>query len=182
MKRSFKFIMANILVLTLAMLGTAWAAKSADEKKLDKETAAIDKTAGKTGGSTVVTDRLEKEFNVTADQITALRDKGLGYGEISIVFSLAGKLPGGITDANIAEITGMRTGPPVMGWGEIANKLGFKLGPTVSEVMKVNKEAERDMKTEKSEMGREGHGEGHGEMNEHGGMGAGGMSHGGRGY
>ncbi len=177
MKRNLQLMLAGMLVLSLTMLGTAWAA-TRDEKNLDTQTTDIDKTAGKTGGSAVVVTRIEKEFNVTADQINALRSKGLGYGEISIVFSLAGKLPGGITDSNIDKIMAMRTGPPVMGWGQIANKLGFKLGPVVSSVMRVNKDSQRDF-AGAERMEHEGHGEGHGEMTEHGGgMGAGGMSHG----
>jgi len=178
MKRSLYVILTSMLVLSLAMIGASWAAETSDEKKLDKETAEINKTAGMTGGSAMVVNRIEKEFNVTADRINALRDKGLGYGEIAIVFSLAGKLPGGITDANVAEVTSMRSGPPVRGWGEIAKRIGVKLGPAVSAVTKVNMETRHDMKTEKAER-MERYPEGHGA--EHGGMGAGGMSHG-KGY
>ncbi len=182
MKRNLYLIVAGMLVLALSMLSTAWA-ETKDEKKLNTQATDIDKTADTTEGSSVVVARLEKQFKVTSTQIDSLRDKRLGYGEIAIVFSLAGKLPGGITDDNISKILGMRTGPPVMGWGEIANKLGFKLGPVVSSVMKVNRETQSDIKGERAErMEHEGHGERHGEMSEHGGMGAGGMSHGRGGY
>ncbi len=178
MKRNLSLIAAGILVLSLAVIGTA-RAETKDEKRLNTQATDIDKTADTTEGSSVVVARLEKQFNVTSTQIDTLRDKGLGYGEIAIVFSLAGKLPGGITDANVAEIMSLRTGPPVMGWGAIANKLGFKLGPVVSSVMKVNKDSQHDFSGRTAErMEHEGRGEGHGEMTEHGGMGAGGMSHG----
>ncbi len=148
MKRSM-YIILSILVLSLLAFGAAWAAETREEKTLDKESAEISKTAGKAQGATVVTARLEKEFKVTADQIQALRDKKLGFGEIAIVFSLAQKLPGGITDANISQVMTLRQGPPAMGWGAIAKKLDLKLGPTVSQVKNVNKDTDREMGREK---------------------------------
>ncbi len=144
MKR-FVYIIMSAFVLSLVVMSAAWAAETTEEKTLDKESAEISKTAGKAQGATVVTARLEKEFNVTEAQIQALRDKKLGYGEIAIVFSLAQKLPGGITDANISEVMTLRQGPPTMGWGEVAKKLDLKLGPTVSQVKNVNKETGKEM-------------------------------------
>jgi len=144
MKR-FVYIIMSAFVLSLAVMSTAWAAETREEKTLEKESAEISKTAGKAQGATVVTTRLEKEFNVTEAQIQALRDKKLGYGEISIVFSLAQKLPGGITDTNISEVMTLRQGPPTMGWGEVAKKLDLKLGPTISQVKNVNKETGKEM-------------------------------------
>jgi len=180
MKRS-RYIIVSALVLTLTMLSAAWAVETKEEKNLQKESAEINATAGTEKGATVVTQRLEKEFNVTGTQIQGLRDKKLGYGEIAIVFSLAQKMTGGITDANIQSVMTLREGPPTMGWGEIAKKLGTKLGPTISQVKSVNKDTEREMKGGKGQMERDQsrHDERHGEMNDHGGMGNGqGMSHG----
>ena len=96
-------VLAVGLVLALAGQTTAWADTAKDEKKLDKAAAEIDKTAGQPQGGSVVVQRLEKEFNVTADQINALRSQKMGYGEIGIVFSLAKQLGGtsGITQQNI---------------------------------------------------------------------------------
>jgi hypothetical protein len=181
MKRT-RYIFANALVLTLAMLSAAWAAETKEEKNLQKEATEINATAGTENGATVVTQRLEKEFNVTDTQIQVLRDQKLGYGEIAIVFSLAQKMDGGITDANIQSVMTLREGTPTMGWGEIAKKLGTKLGPTISQVKSVNMDTEREMKGGKGQMekSQERHDERHGEMSGHGGgMGSGqGMSHG----
>lgn len=147
--------------LLLFMTGvTAVRAETADEKKLNTEVTTLDKDAGAPHGQTVVTTRLEKEFNVTGAQVQSLRDKKLGYGEIAIVFSLAQKL-GGINDTNINKILSMRQGPPVMGWGEIANKLGFKLGSVVSQVKKVETASHKEIgKAEKAEREKIGKGEG----------------------
>lgn len=172
MKRS-RYIIVSALMLTLTMLSAAWAAETKEEKTLQKESTEINATAGTPKGATVVSQRLEKEFNVTGAQVQGLRDKKLGFGEISIVFSLAQKMPGGITDANIQSVMTLRTGPPVMGWGEIAKKLGTKLGPTVSQVKTVNKDTVKEMKLEamggKGRMDQERSDERHGDMTGHGG-------------
>jgi hypothetical protein len=177
--------LAGVLTLSLLMLGAAYAAETREEKALSKDAAEISKTASTEKGAGVVTQKIEKEFDVTEAQVTALRDKKLGYGEITIVFSLASKLPGGISDANVEQIMALRQGPPVMGWGEIAKKLGFKLGPAVSQVKTVARDTDREMehmgkgeKGMKDNMGRAD--ERRGEMGGHSGMGAGGqgLSHG----
>ncbi len=178
-----RFGFVGILAVALLLAGTAWAAETREEKALDRSAADISKNAGTEKGATVVTQRIEKEFGVTEAQVTALRDKKLGYGEISIVYSLASKMPGGITDANVQQVMTLRQGPPVMGWGEIAKKLDLKLGPAVSQVRGFAKDTDRDVKhMAKSDMGRthEQEMERHSEMGgagSHGGMGAGG-SHG----
>ncbi len=141
-------ISATVLLFLVAAVPTVRAA-TADEKKLDAEVAALDKDAGAPKGETIVTKRLEKDFNVTEVQITSLRDKNLGFGEIAIVFALASKLSGGITDDNIGKITAMRQGPPVQGWGEIAKTLGLKLGAVVSDVKKVERSSHSEIGREK---------------------------------
>jgi len=184
MKRSRNIIIST-LVLSLAMLGAAWATETNEEKELQKEAKAIHATAENTQGAMVVTTKLEKEFNVTDAQVKGLRDKKMGYGEISIVLSLAQKMPGGVTDANIQQVMTLRQGPPTQGWGEVAKKLGTRLGPVVSQVKNVNRESHRETKREgrgdkdQIEKGQEGHGAMDHDMTGHGGMGAGmDMSHG----
>ncbi len=177
MKRSL-YIMMSVLVLSLITFSAAWAAETTEEKTLDRDSAEISKTAGKAQGAAVVTARLEKEFNVTETQIQGLRDKKLGYGEIAIVFSLAQKMPGGITDANLSEVMALRQGTPTVGWGAVAKKLDLKLGPTISQMRNVNRETNREMHREVG-TGGPGSMERHGEMGGgHEGMGSGGSSHG----
>jgi hypothetical protein len=147
MKRSL-YLIVSVFVLMLTMLSAVWAAESREEKELRKESAAINTTAGNAQGEKVVTQRLEKDFNVSSARIQGLRDQKLGYGEIAITLSLCRNMPGGITDANIHQVMTMRQGPPAMGWGVIAKKLGTRLGPAISQVKNVNKETNREMKHE----------------------------------
>ncbi len=130
------------------LLGAAMPAlaqtKTSDEKKLDKAAMTMNKEAAKPEGEAAVKAKLSEEFGVDAARVQALRDQKLGYGEIGIVLSLAQGMNGGITDANVQQIMTMRKGPPVMGWGQISNKLGEKLGPVISKVKKVSSAARRE--------------------------------------
>jgi len=142
------------LLCALTWIGIAAAAGSKDESDLDRAATALNKDAGSADGEQAVMSRLESDYKVSADQISALRNQKLGYGEIAIVFSLAEKMPGGITDANIQQVLTLRQGPPVMGWGEIANKLGEKLGPVVKRVDHMAKDIEKGEKEEHGGMGK----------------------------
>jgi hypothetical protein len=185
MIRQFRYIIISTLLLSLSAAGTVRAAETREEKNLNKEAAAISATAKSAQGEKVVVGRLEKEFNVTDTQIQGLRDKKLGYGEIAIVLSLAQKMPGGETDANIQQVMTLRQGPPRMGWGEVCKKLGTKLGPMVSQMRTMNREThgemmhgmkgakEHTMERQQEQRGDRGH-EGMGHDN----MGGPGMSHG----
>ncbi len=140
------------IVVFIGLTATSVSAQTKEEAKLDKSAAAVDKDASTPQGEKAVIQRLEKEFKVDDARINDLRGQKLGYGEISIVLAMAQKMPGGITDANIKTIMSMREGTPKQGWGEIAKKLGIKLGPTISSVENVEKGAHKDLeKAEKTE-------------------------------
>lgn len=142
MNRILIFLTAVLFAFVTAA-GAAETTKS--EKRLDSSAASIDKDSSG-AGEKVVVERLEKEFKVDDARIKSLRDKKLGYGEIAIALSLAEKMPGGITDENVNKIMAMRQGPPVEGWGKIAQDLGTKLGPVISRVEKVRSETHKDIK------------------------------------
>jgi hypothetical protein len=136
----------SVCYLLFALLAPAssGAAPSKDEANLMREAARLEKTAASPPGETAVVKRITKDFGVGADRVQALRSRGLGYGELAIALSLAQKMPGGMTDANIEKVTALRQGPPVLGWGEIAKQLHVKLG----QVKKMSNEAHRELKAE----------------------------------
>ena len=142
MKRVFLIFMAMLIA---GINTAAWAEASKEEARIEKDASALDKDTNKPEGEKMVVQRLEKEFNVDDTRINSLRNQKLGYGEIAIVLAMAERLPGGITDATVNKIMSMRQGPPVEGWGKIAMKLGFKLGPVISKVERVKAEAHRDI-------------------------------------
>ncbi len=147
MRRTYLF--ATIATLGLTIWGSlavaqnnATAKQGGDEEKdLAIAAAAVDQTGGQPQGKQEVINRLMSRFNVDAARIEALRAQNFGFGEIATILALAGKMNGGITDANVQSVLALRNGPPLQGWGEVAHKLGEKLGPVISDVNQVAKEA-----------------------------------------
>ena len=153
-----QLMLAGLFLCAAAMPAFAQE-KTREEKKLESGAAELDKSAVKPEGAQRVADRIKADFAVDDARVQALRDRKLGYGEISIALGLAQELPGGITDANVDKVMALRQGPPVMGWGRIAKDLGLKLGPVQSKVQKMSAEVkkakkakgEKDMKEMKRE-------------------------------
>ena len=86
------------------MAVATWAATSKDEQTLEREISAINQTASRPEGEKMVVQRLEKEFKVDRSMIGRLRGQRIGYGEIATMLSIAQKMPGGVTDANMNRI------------------------------------------------------------------------------
>lgn len=142
-----------VLVLGIALLvsaGTESVAASKQEQILQRETARLDRTAATPQGEKAVAARLSRTFPVTVERLAALRERGLGYGEITVALSCARSMPGGVTAENVEQVLALRQGPPSLGWGMVAQKLGVKLGACVSQVKKVNNESHREMKKDRT--------------------------------
>jgi len=155
MKRDFLILIFGAIA-ALAVTGTAWADLTKAEKNLDRESKRLDATAAKPDGERAVLRQIEAEFKVSDAQVQSLRDRKLGYGEIAIVLSLTKKMPGGATEGNIQKVLSLRQGPPVAGWGQVAQQLGAKLGATVSQVKKMNNNSNREIKKDHARAGTAG--------------------------
>jgi hypothetical protein len=94
----------------------------APSEEVTQEEAAMDAEAATPAGAARVTERLAQQFNVETSQIEALREQRMGYGEIHRALTLAGHMPGGITEENLAQITAMRQ-EQHMGWGRISQEV-----------------------------------------------------------
>jgi len=138
-----KFALGITTALFLLLGGSAMAA-TGEESQLKKQSDEINATASTTEGQKTVVQKITTNFSVTEKQVQALRDKKLGYGEMTIALSLSQSLPGGITDENIAKIVSLRQGPPVMGWGKVAKELDLKLGKAIDQTKNVNREARQE--------------------------------------
>jgi len=148
-------MMVSGLLLCAGMLVLA-EEKSADEKKLDTATVEMDKDAAMPACQEAFQERIKTDFGVDEATVQGLRDKKMGYGEITITLGLARQLPGGVTEANIQKIAALRQGPPVMGWGRISRDLGLKLGPVISKVRKISAEVRKQQKAAKMGKGKGG--------------------------
>jgi len=143
MKHASFLIAVGILI---ALNGSALAEVPKDERNLEREVKRLNDTAAKPDGEKAVVKQLAVEFKTTESQVQALHGRKLGYGEVAVVLSLAQILPGGAADANTQKVLTLRQGPPVMGWGQVAQQLGTKLGKTVSQVRKAANNANREIK------------------------------------
>jgi hypothetical protein len=152
MKRPLLILIVGVIA-ALAGTGTAWADQSKAEKNLEREARRLNDTAAKPDGEKAVLREIEAEFKVGDAQVQALRGRMLGYGEIAIVLSLTKKTPGGVTEENLQKVLSMRQGPPAAGWGKVAQQLGVKLGATVSQIKKMNNDANRSIKKDQARAG-----------------------------
>ncbi len=134
MKRSI-IAMALAGVISLVFIASVSAAGQAEsETQMSRDAAILDNQGTNANGSDVIVQTIESMFNVTQAQIDALRADDLGYGEIVILLSLAQSTPEGVTTDSIGHILTLRQGPPVLGWGQIAEQMGLNLGKVVSTV------------------------------------------------
>jgi hypothetical protein len=146
-----RIIILLLIMNFIASAGLAGAATlSKEEKNLEKEMARLDRTAGTPDGTRAVRNRIESAFKVSASQVQALRDQNLAYGEIVAVYTLAGGMQGGLTEAGVGQALAIRRGPPAKSWGQVAEQLNTKLGKAISQVKKVNDAARRDMKKDQA--------------------------------
>jgi hypothetical protein len=136
-------------VLTLTLFGTSVAAEPVDTKAEKDLVAAghkIDRAAAPSDPSRV-TSRIVSEWSgtkftfepnsapreLTVQDIQKLRQKRLGYGEISILLALTAKQPDPVTAKSLGEILAMRQAGG--GWGKLARDLGYKnLGAVLKSV------------------------------------------------
>ncbi len=152
---------ASGLVLVIGVLGGV-AVADQDEpngaKELTERGQRIDKVAS-TADSRHVTDRIVDEWKgttfkfsasdshqLTAADIQSLRQKGLGFGEISTLLALAAKQTS-TNPKSVNDILAMRTAGA--GWGKIAKDLGYKnLGSVLKSVKSAEKGVDRVAKAD----------------------------------
>jgi hypothetical protein len=136
------------LILLFSLSTPLWARVDADEAQLETVRKEIDKDS--TIGEADKIQSLAKQFNVEPGVVESLHAKKQGWGETSIELAMAQHLAQ--TDANtyptmteaLNKIEALRG--QKMGWGKIANYLGFKLGPVVSAAQHVRNELRNEVR------------------------------------
>jgi len=137
-----------------------------DARALTKDAKDIDRSA-KRANSSHAADRLAAEFSsvsvkssasdpghpLTSADVQALRDKGLGYGEVAGVLSLYSHQSGS-TFYTLDEIAGMKQRG--QGWGRIAKLMGYKNLGSVRRDMKQSRKdvdalARAEVQTDKAD-------------------------------
>lgn len=151
MKGTLTMAVLGGMILMFSVSAPLWA-RDADEAQLESVRKEIDRDS-----TMVETDKIQslaQQFNVTPETVQSLHAGKQGWGETSIELAMAQHLTQ--TDATtyptmteaLNKIEGLRG--QKMGWGKIANSLGFKLGPVVSAAQHVRNELRRESRPEKS--------------------------------
>ena len=159
MTRAVTTVLLMPFALTVALVGGPAAAQDIKgDNELAEHGQKIDKAAS-AGDSAQVTKRIVTDWKgttfkfsptdshqLTATDVGNLRQKGLGFGGISILVALAGKQ----TAANpksVTDILAMRQAGE--GWGKIAKDLGYKnLGSVLKSVKATEQGVERVAKAD----------------------------------
>jgi hypothetical protein len=127
------------------------------ENELREQAQRVDKAAGRADAKHV-TAKIVDEFKgktfdfgdgkgaraLTVADVQSFRQKGLGYGEISILLALASR-----TGQSPNAILQMRQSG--MGWGQIARHYNVKLGPVIKSVKATERGVDRVARAEKAE-------------------------------
>jgi hypothetical protein len=130
-----------------------WARANSDEAQLESIRKDIDHGAS-ASASTNKIQTLSSQFNVDPSVVEKLHATNHGWGETTIELAMAQRLKQ--TDAKnyptmaeaLNKIETLRS--QKMGWGKIANSLGFKLGPVVSAASHTRNELRKESRAEKS--------------------------------
>jgi len=138
-------------IMFMAMGVPTWARSNSEEARLETVRQEIDRNASATTQEAKI-QALASQYNVDPGAVQALHDNKQGWGETSIELAMAQRLTQ--TDPNtyptmtdaLNKIETLRS--QKMGWGKIANTLGFKLGPVVSTAMHTRNELRRESKTQ----------------------------------
>ena len=104
-------------------------------------------------GERRVTDAIAKDYKVGPSVVTDLRNRKMGYGEITIALALSQELMKQNKTLSQSQaldtILAKRTAGE--GWGQIAHDLHLKLGHVRSELKKAEKQVARVERAEKAE-------------------------------
>lgn len=109
----------------------------AEQRKVDADTRAMMATAD---GRRRVAETIAKELKVSDKLVTDLRERKLGYGELTVALALSQQLMkrDKITQQQALDRV-LRPRKAGQGWGAIARDLGLKLDDVLSDVKKTDK-------------------------------------------
>lgn len=127
--------LATAVFLLVFAAGITTAGETAgvtDEERLNTEISILNNNASMPNGDWIFWDRLSREFDVSSDQIMALRDKGLGFGEIAVVYTFADTMKGGFSTENVNKVVSMYESK--QGWRNIASNFDVDLGDVNTKV------------------------------------------------
>lgn len=133
----------SLVILMSSMTSAETASK--DEKKLTVGITMLNSDAKLPAGEKVLIKQLTDEFDVKKDKISSLKGKNLSYGEIAVVLALADKMDGGVSDANINRVAGMKPSS-ASGWSKVAKNLNVDIADVADKVSSIEDNAHSGIK------------------------------------
>jgi hypothetical protein len=132
-KISFRALLAISVVFLPAVVFAAadQAAAPADIGKLNDAIAQINVQARGPQAEALIEKQLERDFSVSSRKIKALHQGKMEYGDMAAALALAEKLPGGITNHNLNEVT---RGKNRATWDQVAAFFKIDLGSAAERV------------------------------------------------
>jgi len=151
---------AVVIVVTTTAAQSSGPVDPSEQKhaeRLGVEAKELDAKAGKAAatpaGERRVTDAIAKDFKVDPSVVTDLRNRKMGFGEITIALALSQELMK--TNNTLSQQAALQTildkRAAGEGWGKIAHDLNLKLGHVRSKVEKAEKQVARLERSEKAE-------------------------------
>jgi hypothetical protein len=120
------------LLASACFLSTATVAAAADQpaaaggiSKLYAAISQINEQARMPQGESIVAKQLERDFSVSGRKIKALHRDNTQYGDVAAALAFAEKLPGGITNSNLNEVT---KGKNRATWDQVAKFFKIDVG------------------------------------------------------
>jgi hypothetical protein len=153
----------SVWVLSLGVLSlnpVSLRAETSEEAQLETERKGIDQN---TSVDSQKVTALSEQYKVSPETVQNLRNKGQGWGEVSIGLATAEELAKKdpitypTTADALVKIQDLRA--EKMGWGKIANSLGFKLGPVISATKHTRNELRAGEKQKADSAGKPGNAE-----------------------
>ncbi len=133
MKTSTRDILFIFIGLFIS-IGTLWASRAGVEMRLGSDVAYLNSLGRSADGEKSLSQSLESRFRPEPGQIAELRKQRLGYGDISVVLTLASRLRGGISSDNIERIVSLWKSPRAGNWGKVARSLGVRVERVVLQI------------------------------------------------
>ena len=96
----------------------------------------INEQAKNPQGEAITAKQLEREFSVSSGKIKALHRKNTQYGDVAAALAFAEKLPGGITNHNLNEVT---RGKNRATWDQVASFFKIDAGSVAGRLSGVQK-------------------------------------------
>lgn len=126
MDRHSLILSLSVIVMLFCGVPCSNAQYGGDGMAIEWMSSIIDNEARKLGGTKVVSEHFKGQFGINTDEIVALREQKIGYGDIGIVLAMAEQLPGGINRDNLDKIVSLHAGQNISHrWETIAEYLGI---------------------------------------------------------